>query len=105
MSDLRARFATQLLGEACLWTYRGRENLAMTSRLALHMVEALPLRSVWVGRKSTLLGRLDLPCERYGETAPYKRYPLVHWWMKGALLVLASAVLVVAVVKILRAAL
>ncbi len=73
----------------------------MTSRLALHMVEpwtkgrvplhmldALPLRSVWVGQKS-----------------PRKHPPLVHWWLKGALLVLASAILVVLVAKILRAAL
>jgi hypothetical protein len=60
----------------------------MTSRLALHMVDALPLRSVWVGRKP--------PC---------RCSPLVRWWMKGALLVLASAVLAVAVVRILRAGL
>jgi hypothetical protein len=52
------------------------------------MVDALPLRSVWVGRKP-----------------PRCHQPLVRWWMKGALLVLASAVLAVAVVKILRAAL
>jgi hypothetical protein len=60
----------------------------MTSRLALHMVDALPLRSVWVGRNP-----------------PRRRTPLVCWWMKGALLVLASAVLAVAVVRILRAGL
>lgn len=60
----------------------------MTSRLALHMVDALPLRSAWVGRKP-----------------PRRRPPLVRWWLKGALLVLATAVLAVAVVKILRAGL
>ncbi len=61
----------------------------MTSRLALHMVNALPLRSVWIGRNP-----------------PRRRKPaILHWWLKGALLVLASAVLVVVVAKILRAAL
>jgi hypothetical protein len=60
----------------------------MTSRLALHMVDALPLRSVWVGRKP-----------------PRRPKPLVHWWLKGALLCLATAVLAVAVVRILRAGL
>ncbi len=55
-------------------------------RVPLHMVEAMPLRSVWIGQKP-----------------PRRRPPLVHWWLKGALLCLASAVLAVAVVKILRA--
>jgi hypothetical protein len=50
------------------------------------MVDALPLRSVWIDRKPARSPK-----------------PLVRWWMKGALLVLASAVLAVAVVKILRA--
>ncbi len=61
----------------------------MTSRLALHMFDALPLRSVWIYQKP-----------------PRRRQPaILHWWLKGALLALASAVLVVVVAKILRAAL
>jgi hypothetical protein len=47
---------------------------------------ALPLRSVWVGRKP-----------------PRRLKPLVRWWLRGAMLVLASAVIAVAVVRILRA--
>jgi len=60
----------------------------MTSRLALHMVEALPLRSVWVGRKP-----------------PRNRPSLWRGWMTIAVLTLASTGLAVAVSKILRAAL
>lgn len=60
----------------------------MTSRIALHMAGALPLRSAWHGR-------------------PAPKPPLHLWrgWMMLALLPLATAVLVVAVTKILRLAL
>jgi hypothetical protein len=67
---------------------RWEERPWIKGRLPLHMVEALPLRSVWVGRKP-----------------PRGCPPLIHWWLKGALLCLASAALAVAVVRILRAGL
>lgn len=64
----------------------------MTSRLALHMVEALPLRSVWVGRK------------------PPRRAPaLLPWWLRALGLFtglsLGGAVVVIATARILRAGL
>jgi hypothetical protein len=43
------------------------------SRLALHMVDALPLRSVWIGRP-----------------APRRPRPLWRKWMSFAMLALAS---------------
>ncbi len=60
----------------------------MTSRLALHMVEALPLRSVWIGRKP-----------------PRRRPSLWRWWMTLAMLALASTGLAVVVAWVLRRAL
>jgi hypothetical protein len=47
------------------------------------MVDALPLRSVWVGR-------------------PPRRLQPLDWWLTAAMLVLNSAALAVAVVWILR---
>ncbi len=67
---------------------RWEERPWIKGRLPLHMLAALPMRSVWVGRKP-----------------PRRHQPLVHWWLRGAMLCLASAVLAVAVVRILRAGL
>lgn len=63
--------------------------LTRSNRIALHMVDALPLRSSWVGRD------------------PPRGYPPVRlwrWWMTMALLILFTAVVVVATARILRAA-
>jgi hypothetical protein len=61
----------------------------MTSRLALHMVDALPLRSVWVGRPS-----------------PRRNPRLLPWWLRALGLFtglsIGGAVVVIATAKILR---
>jgi hypothetical protein len=58
------------------------------SRLALHMIDALPLRSVWIG-----------------QPAPRRPRPLWRRWMTLAMLALASTALAVVIAWVLRRAL
>ncbi len=73
--------------------------LTRQNRIALHMVDAMPLRSAWVEDK-----HFHSVCG-FAQVSKSRHRPLLPWWMKGALLVLFVAIVVVATARILRAAL
>lgn len=57
----------------------------ISPRLGLHMADALPLRSIWLGRKQ-----------------PSRPPRIVRWWMTIAALALASTGLAVVIAYVLR---